>query len=88
MDVYLYKYKCKSWYGHKEGIRNIYTDKDISEEYIMKKIISDAQDVTGYKQCSADLLVKYQMVINSVKAYPNISQLPTSIKVMLETEGG
>jgi hypothetical protein len=86
MDVYLYKYKCKAWYGNNEGIRNIYTDKDISEGDILKRLVEDAKEVTKSSSCSVDLLVKYQMVMNSVKTYPNISQLPTSIKMVFEKE--
>ena len=48
MDVYLYSYKCKKWYGNKQGVRNIYIDKDMSDNEILS--IVAANKVTDKKE--------------------------------------
>ncbi len=39
MDVFLYSYKCKRWYGNVEGLRNLYVDREISEQETIDKSI-------------------------------------------------
>jgi len=81
MDVFLYSYKCKRWYGNVEGLRDLYVDREMSEQETIDKSLKDAKQHTGSETCNTQLLVKYQMIIDSVKTYPNISKIPSSVNL-------
>ena len=75
----MYRYKCPgAWYGSHSGLRNVYTQKELSDEDAVKLSKNDLKKSLGYKDCGVSLLVKYKLSIESVKAYASITKIPFS----------
>ena len=84
MEAYMYKYKCPGQYwGVYEGLRNVYSETDITDNEANKLAKEDIKKTSGYNNCSITLLVKYKLSIESVKAYPDITKIPFSEPVKL-----
>ena len=80
----MYKYKCPGQYwGVYEGLRNVYSETDITDNEANKLAKEDIKKTSGYNNCSITLLVKYKLSIESVKAYPDITKIPFSEPVKL-----
>jgi len=80
MEAYMYKYTCPGqWWGSHEGLRNVYTNSQLSDEQAVKMAREDIKKSNGYKDCSVTLLVKYKLSIESVKTYPDITKIPFSV---------
>ena len=76
MNAYLYNYSCPGeWYGKWKGLRNIYTESDISDAQAIDLAKNDIQFSLGHKKCDVNLLVKYKLSIESVKTYAEILSL-------------
>ena len=81
MEAYMYQYRCPGdWYGMYTGLRNIYTEEDLSDPQATDLAKKELQKQTGYKDCAINLLVKYKLSIESVKTYPEITKIPFSEK--------
>jgi len=75
----MYKYNCPGqWWGSNEGLRNVYTNSQLSDEQAVKMAKNDIKKSSGYKDCGVTLLVKYKLSIESVKTYPDITKIPFS----------
>ena len=79
MEAYMYKYSCPgSWWGEHTGLRNVYTNSELTDEQASLMSKDDIRKSTGLKDCSVTLLVKYKLSIESVKTYPDITKIPFS----------
>lgn len=79
MEAYMYKYSCPgSWWGMYNGLRNVYLENELTDEEALNLAKQDIKSTTGFKNCSATLLVKYKLSIETVKAYPDITKIPFS----------
>ena len=75
----MYKYTCPGqWWGSHEGLRNVYTNSQLSDDQAIKMAKEDIKKSSGYKDCGVTLLVKYKLSIESQKTYPDITQIPFS----------
>jgi len=75
----MYKYTCPGqWWGSHEGLRNVYTNSQLSDDQAIKMAKEDIKKSSGYKDCGVTLLVKYKLSIESVKTYPDITKIPFS----------
>ena len=75
----MYKYKCPGQYwGVYEGLRNVYSETDITDNEANKLAKEDIKKTSGYNNCSITLLVKYKLSIESLKTYPEITKIPFS----------
>ena len=65
------KYSCpNNWYGAYNGLRNVYTAKDLSDEDAVSLAKDDLKKSLGHRDCAVSLLVKYKLSIESVKNIP------------------
>ncbi len=79
MEAYMYKYSCPGqWWGEHSGLRNVYTNSQLSDEKAVQMAKEDIKKSSGYKDCAVTLLVKYKLSIESVKTYPDITKIPFS----------
>jgi hypothetical protein len=79
MEAYMYKYSCPgSWWGEHTGLRNVYTNSQLSDEQASIMAKEDIRKSNGFKDCSVTLLVKYKLSIESLKTYPEITKIPFS----------
>ena len=75
----MYKYTCPGqWWGTHEGLRNVYTNSQLSDDQAIQMAKEDIKKSSGYKDCGVTLLVKYKLSIESVKTYPDITKIPFS----------
>ena len=75
----MYKYTCPGqWWGSHEGLRNVYTNSQLSDDQAIQMAKEDIKKSSGYKDCGVTLLVKYKLSIESVKTYPDITKIPFS----------
>ena len=75
----MYKYNCPGQlWGSYEGLRNVYTNSQLSDDQAVEMAKDDIKKSSGYKDCSVTLLVKYKLSIESVKTYPDITKIPFS----------
>ena len=80
----MYKYNCPGqWWGTYEGLRNVYSESELTDNEANKLAKEDIKKTTGYKNCGVTLLVKYKLSIESIKAYPDITKIPFSQPVKL-----
>ena len=85
----MYKYSCPgSWWGEHTGLRNVYTNSQLSDEQASHMAKEDIRKSNGFKDCSVTLLVKYKLSIESVKAYPDITKIPFSEPIRLPKKIG
>ena len=85
----MYKYTCPGqWWGTYEGLRNVYTNSQLSDDQAIKMAKEDIKKSSGYKDCGVTLLVKYKLSIESVKAYPDITKIPFSEPLRLPKKLG
>ena len=56
------------------GLRNVYSENELTDREALNLAKQDIKNTTGFKNCSATLLVKYKLSIESVKAYPDITK--------------
>ncbi len=75
MDVYSYRYSCKTWYGlgTATGIRNLYTDSDIAPEQAAK---NDAKKFNNSAECDIQLLQRFKMTVTDVETFPAMAAQP------------
>ena len=79
MEAYMYKYSCPgSWWGSYNGLRNVYSEKELTDNEAHSLAKQDIKNTKGVKNCSVTLLVKYKLSIESVKTYPDITKIPFS----------
>ena len=71
----MYKYSSGQW-GEHSGLRNVYTNSQLSDEKAVQMAKDDIKKSSGYKDCAVTLLVKYKLSIESVKTYPDITKIP------------
>ena len=89
MEAYMYKYSCPgSWWGMYNGLRNVYSESELTDREALNLAKQDIKNTTGFKNCSATLLVKYKLSIESVKAYPDITKIPFSEPLRLPKKIG
>ena len=75
----MYKYSCPgSWWGEHTGLRNVYTNAQLTDERASIMAKDDIKKSSGLNDCSVTLLVKYKLSIESVKTYPDITKIPFS----------
>ena len=75
----MYKYSFPGqWWGEHSGLRNVYTNSQLSDEKAVQMAKEDIKKSSGYKDCAVTLLVKYKLSIESVKTYPDITKIPFS----------
>lgn len=80
----MYKYSCPGqWWGSYNGLRNVYSESELTDNEANKLAKEDIKKTTGYKNCGVTLLVKYKLSIESIKAYPDITKIPFSEPVKL-----
>lgn len=80
----MYKYNCPGqWWGTYDGLRNVYSESELTDNEANKLAKEDIKKTTGYKNCGVTLLVKYKLSIESIKAYPDITKIPFSEPVKL-----
>ncbi len=85
----MYKYNCPGqWWGKYEGLRNVYSESELTDNEANKLAKEDIKKTSGYKNCSITLLVKYKLSIESIKAYPDITKIPFSEPVRLPKKIG
>ena len=73
MEAYMYKYTSPGqWWGSHTGLRNVYTNAQLSDDQAVKMAKEDIKKSSGYKDCGVTLLVKYKLSIESQKTYPDI----------------
>jgi len=75
MNVYLYSFRCKTWLGESGGLRNVYTDKQMSDDDIIKQAKEHSEKISWSKDCDISLILKYKQSIESVFTYPNIAKI-------------
>mgnify|MGYP005641541969 CR=1 FL=1 len=75
----MYKYECPgSWWGTYKGLRNVYTNDNLSDDQAITLAHNDIRKSMDAKNCRVTLLVKYNLSIDSVKAYADITKIPFS----------
>jgi len=84
MNVYMYKYNCKRWYGDVTGLRNFHTHRDNNgkqhtDEDILKLVTEDAKKLSGSRTCDVDLLEKFYVTIKTEKNYAAITSIPFTV---------
>ena len=80
----MYKYNCPGqWWGTYDGLRNVYSESELTDNEANKLAKEDIKKTTGHKNCGVTLLVKYKLSIESIKAYPDITKIPFSEPVKL-----
>ncbi len=85
----MYKYNCPGqWWGTYDGLRNVYSESELTDNEANKLAKEDIKKTTGYKNCGVTLLVKYKLSIESIKAYPDITKIPFSEPVRLPKKIG
>ena len=75
MNVYLYSYKCPTLVGEYSGLRNVYTEKDMTDKQVTDLARSHANNLTWSKGCDISLIMKYRQSIEAVYTYPNIAKI-------------
>jgi len=87
MNAFMYQFKCPGQiFGNYEGVRNIYTDENLSENDTIAMAKKELRNEKSYENCSINLLVKYKLSIDSVKTYSNITKIPFSDKQYRKNE--
>ena len=62
MEAYMYKYSCPgSWWGEHTGLRNVYTNAQLTDERASIMAKDDIKKSSGLNDCSVTLLVKYKL---------------------------
>ena len=85
----MYKYNCPGqWWGTYDGLRNVYSESELTDNEANKLAKEDIKKTTGYKNCGVTLLVKYKLSIESIKAYPDITKIPFSEPIRLPKKIG
>ena len=79
MSIYLYKYNCPRWWGYSNGVSNIYSSKDNSEEEVIKKATKNSNKMTGSKSCDIYLLQQFELNIKLVKNYAGLTSINTFV---------
>lgn len=75
----MYKYSCPgSWWGEHTGLRNVYTNAQLTDERASLMAKDDIKKSIGLKDCSVTLLVKYKLSIEPIKTYAEITKIPFS----------
>ena len=75
----MYKYNCPGqWWGTYGGLRNVYSESELTDNEANKLAKEDIKKATGYKNCGVTLLVKYKLSIESIKVYTDITKIPFS----------
>tara|TARA_B110000977_G_scaffold47615_1_gene64764 strand:- start:236 stop:511 length:276 start_codon:yes stop_codon:yes gene_type:complete len=79
MEAYMYKYNCPGQlWGEYTGLRNVYTNSQLSDEEAISVAKDDIKKSSGLKDCGVTLLVKYKLSIEPVKTYADITKIPFS----------
>ena len=77
MDVYSYRYTCKNWYWYTStGIRNFYSDTELSPEKATLAAKKDAQRAHTSSECDVQLLQKFKMTVTDVETFPAMAAQP------------
>ena len=76
MNVYLYKYNCKRWYGNESGLRNMYTESEMAIQDVTLNATKEAKLISGSNTCDISLILKYKLSIESTETYSNITKIP------------
>ena len=75
----MYKYNCPGQlWGEYMGLRNVYTNSQLSDEEAISVAKDDIKKSSGLKDCGVTLLVKYKLSIEPVKTYVDITKIPFS----------
>ncbi len=75
----MYKYNCPGQlWGEYTGLRNVYTNSQLSDEEAISVAKDDIKKSSGLKDCGVTLLVKYKLSIEPVKTYADITKIPFS----------
>lgn len=89
MEAYMYKYSCPgSFWGNYTGLRNVYSEREMTDNEAKVLAKQDIKNTSGFKNCSVTLLVKYKLSIESVKAYPDITKIPFSEPIKMPRKIG
>ena len=81
MDMYMYTYNCKRWYGNVNGFKNLHVNTNIEDEKdVIKLAKKDANKFTGSKTCDVSLLQKFHVNIKPIKNYAALTSIPVSIQ--------
>ena len=78
MNVTLYKYSCPRWWGTLTGLKNVSTNKEISDVKLTNDLTKIENINTGSKSCKIDLIQKYELLINNVHNYSGLSTIPVN----------
>jgi len=75
MDVYSYRFNCRTWYGllTTSGIRNFYSDSDIDPVSAAK---NDAKKFNSSSDCDIQLLQRFKMQVTDVETFPAMAAQP------------
>lgn len=77
MDVYSYRYTCKTWYWTTTtGIRNFYSNDPSMDDKIEKAAIQDAKRANNSAECDIQLLQKFKMTVTDVQTFPAMAAQP------------
>jgi hypothetical protein len=87
MNVLMYQFKCPGQiYGNYNGIKNIHTNDNMSDEDTKNLAKRELKQEYGYENCSINLLIKYKLTIDSIKTYSDITKVPFSEKKKKEND--
>jgi len=75
MDVYSYRFSCKTWYGLSTatGIRNFYCDSSVAPDVAAK---NDAKQFNRSSECDVQLLQRFKMTVTDVETFPAMAAQP------------
>jgi len=75
MNVYLYSYECRTWFGTFSGLRNVYTSKQLTDNEVIELAKKNTNESTWSNKCNISLIMKYRQSIEAVFTYPNIAKI-------------
>ncbi len=73
MEVFTYRYKCKRWYGHVTGTRNLYVEDSTPPQ---TAALQDAKAYSGSETCDVQLMQKFRIVVTDVEMFPGMACQP------------
>jgi len=75
MNVYLYSYDCKRWFGNLTGLNKMIIQDKLTTDELYDKTNRDAMNFSNSNTCSIQLLMKYQMNITNVETFTDIMKI-------------
>ena len=78
MDVYLYRYACKRWWGHTNDVRYLHVEgTDQQASHLRDALLRDAERASGSQTCDVQLLQHFRVCFEVAQNYQPCRLFPT-----------